>query len=167
MNVCRHRRQEPLHNNHSSSEESELGNRSVRFQRMPVLYFDTDEDVEDLLLGCQRHGQRQRHQRNHGNRDFKIKIDFPQLDGHLHIKDFLDWLHTVENFFEYSEVAEEEQVKIDAYKLKGHTSAWWEQLRYNRRCEGKQHIQSWPKMRRLLKARFLPVDYEQILYQQF
>ena len=113
---------------------------------MSVLYFDTDDDVEDLLLGGQRHGRRQRHQRNHGNRDFKIKIDFPQLDGHLHIKDFLDWLHTVENFFDYSEVAEEEQVKIDAYKLKGRTSAWWEQLQYNRRREGKQWIQSWPKM---------------------
>lgn len=102
-----------------------------------------------------------------GTEILKIKIDFPQFDGHLHIEDFLDWLHTIENFFDYSEVAEEEQVKIDAYKLKGGTSAWWEQLQYNRRREVKQWIWSWPKMRQLLKARFLPVDYEQILYQQF
>lgn len=89
------------------------------------------------------------------------------FDGHLHIEDFLDWIRTVENFFDYSEIAEEQRVKVVAYKLKGGAFAWWEQLQYKRKREGKRPIRSWSKMRRLLKARFLPADYEQMLYQQF
>ena len=53
-----------------------------------------------------------------------MKIDLPSFDGHLHIEDFLDWLHAVENFFDYMEIPDEKRVKLVAYKLRGGASAW-------------------------------------------
>ncbi|XP_062098356.1 uncharacterized protein LOC133804215 [Humulus lupulus] len=59
------------------------------------------------------------------------------------------------------------QVQLVSYKLKGGAGAWWDQLQNHRRRSGRQPICSWPHMRQLLRARFLPPDYEQIFYQQY
>lgn len=161
------RRLERRRERRSSSDDSDRTALPVRPRRAPTPDSDTDEDVEDLLLGERRLGRGARHPPRRDTRDFKIKINLPHFHGHLHIEDFLDWIRTVENFFDYSEIAEEQRVKVVAYKLKGGAFAWWEQLQYKRKREGKRPIRSWSKMRRLLKARFLPADYEQMLYQQF
>ncbi|XP_062075889.1 uncharacterized protein LOC133780020 [Humulus lupulus] len=96
-----------------------------------------------------------------------MKIDIPWFDGHLHIEDFLDWLSTIEKFFECMNVVATSQVQLVSYKLKGGVVAWWDQLQNHQRRSGKQPIRSWPRMRQLLRARFLHLDYEQTLYQQY
>ena len=75
-------------------------------------------------------------------KEFKMKMDLPSFDDWLHIEDFLDWVYTVENFFNYLNISKESQVKLVAYKLKGGASARWEQLQYNRQWQGKQHVHS-------------------------
>ncbi|XP_040994264.1 uncharacterized protein LOC121240799 [Juglans microcarpa x Juglans regia] len=120
----------------------------------------SEEELENLVGGG---NQRTRD----GNTNFKIKIDLPCFNGHLHVESFLDWLLEVENFFDYMQIPEVQQVKLVAYKLRGGASAWWEQTQNNRRRQGKQPVRVWPKMKRLMRARFLPPDYEQLLYQQY
>ena len=90
-----------------------------------------------------------------------MKMDLPSFDGRLHVEDFLDRVHTVENLFDYLNISEENQVKPVTYKLKGRTFAWCEQLQYNCQWQRKQHVCTWLKMKRLLQRRFLPSDYEQ------
>lgn len=43
----------------------------------------------------------------------------------------------------------------------------WTQEQTSRRLVGKQEVNSWRKMKQLLRARFLPPDYAQILYRQY
>ena len=95
-----------------------------------------------------------------------MKMDLPSFDDRLHIEDFLDWVHTVENFFDYLNILEKNQVKLVAYKLKGGASIWWEQLQYNYQRQGKL-VHTWTKMKQLLQGWFLPPDYEQFSYQQY
>ena len=87
-------------------------------------------------------------------------MDLSSFDDWLHIEDFLDWVYTVENFFNYLNISKESQVKLVAYKLKGGASAGWEQLQYNRQWQGKQRVRTWPKMKWLLQGQILPPDYE-------
>ena len=54
-----------------------------------------------------------------------MKIDFPTFDGSLHIEEFLYWIRTIEQFFDYIEIPKEKLVNIVAYKLRGGASMWW------------------------------------------
>ncbi|PKI63420.1 hypothetical protein CRG98_016087 [Punica granatum] len=49
----------------------------------------------------------------------------------------------------------------------GGASAWWDRVQENRGHVGKQHIQTWERMRRMLRARFLPPDYKQYLFMKY
>ena len=61
-----------------------------------------------------------------------MKIDLSQFDCKLEMKELLDWIKKVENFFEYAEIPEEQRVKLVSYKLNGGASAWWDQIQTNR-----------------------------------
>ncbi|GJV23614.1 transposon ty3-I gag-pol polyprotein [Tanacetum coccineum] len=78
-----------------------------------------------------------------------------------------DWLYEVDKFFDIMEVLEEEQVKVVAYKLRGGAGAWWQREQDNRRAQGRRPVDTWMRMKRMIKGRFLPPDIEQILYQQY
>ena len=85
----------------------------------------------------------------------------------MNIEDFIDWLANIDKFFDYMGVSEEKRVRLVACRLKGRASAWWETLQTRRVHEGKQPVRTWYKLRQLLKSDFLPLDYEQILFQQY
>ncbi|KAK0602580.1 hypothetical protein LWI29_034915 [Acer saccharum] len=121
-----------------------------------------------FLRGPRANAQHQGDYRNHGHgpQEYRLKIDIPNFHGQLHIEDFLDWVQTVDHFFEYMEVPEEKQVTLVAYKLKSDTSAWAEQLQHIRRHDGKGRMRTRQRIKQLLRARYLPSDYEQILYHQ-
>ena len=70
-------------------------------------------------------------------------------------------------FFDYMSIREDRKVKLMAYKFKGGASAWWEKLQFSWARQGKGPVTSWLKMKQLLKAWFLPLDFEQRLFQQY
>lgn len=95
-----------------------------------------------------------------------MKIDLPTYNGKRDIESFLDWIKNTEKFFNYMDTLDKKKVHLVALKLKG-ASAWWDQPEINRQRFGKPPIQSWEKMKELLKARFLSSNYEQTLYNQY
>jgi expansin (peptidoglycan-binding protein) len=64
-------------------------------------------------------------------------------------------------------IPEEHKLKLVVYKFKGGASAWWEQLQILRARQGKEPVTLWLRMKRLLKAWFLPPDFKQHLFQQY
>nr|XP_034929565.1 uncharacterized protein LOC118060451 [Populus alba] len=136
--------------------------------RRQLAYEEELSDDEEYVEHMFRHNRQG--QRNMGGREpqtFRMKMDLPSFNGQLQIEGFLDWLAVVERFFDYMEIPEDKKVKLVAYRLMGGASAWWEQLQLTRARQRKGMVQTWAKMRRLLQARYLPPDYEQILFQQY
>lgn len=73
---------------------------------------------------------------------------------------FLDWEQAVDNFFNYTEVLPEKQVKFVVCRLQGGAATWWNQLLQTRVREGRGQVKSWKRMKQLLRSHFLPTDFE-------
>lgn len=96
----------------------------------------------------------------------KPKHELSTYDGSLSADVLLDWLSEVNKYFEFEETSEDKQVKFAATKLKGHASLWWDNIQAERRRLNKQPIKKWSRMEAKLKEKFLPKDYQVILYRQ-
>jgi len=96
----------------------------------------------------------------------KPKHELPTYDGSLSADVLLDWLSEVNKYFEFEETSEDKQVKFAATKLKGHASLWWDSVQAERKRQQKPPIKKWTQMEAKLKEKFLPKDYQIMLYRQ-
>jgi len=94
------------------------------------------------------------------------KVDIPDFFGKLEPNAFEDWLTAIEDYFDWFAVSEDRKVRYVRMKLKGHARAWWgsveEQLRRTRRPA----ISNWEEMKERLKEKYLPIDYEQMMFEE-
>jgi len=96
----------------------------------------------------------------------KPKNELPTYDRSLSVNVLLDWLSEVNKYFEFEETSEDKQVKFAATKLKGHASLWWDSVQAERKRQHKQPIKKWARMEAKLKEKFLPKEYQIMLYRQ-
>ena len=70
----------------------------------------------------------------------------------------------VDHVFEYYDSPEHKNVKLVAIKMRKSASIWWENLK--RQCErnGKKKIQTWEKMKKELKRKYISFNYCQDIY---
>ena len=69
-------------------------------------------------------------------------------------------------YFEYDEIEEDKRVILVVTRLKGHASLWWDIVQAGIRRKNKSLIKSWDRMVEKMRAKFLPKDYQLILYRQ-
>ncbi|KAK9668686.1 hypothetical protein RND81_13G078400 [Saponaria officinalis] len=96
--------------------------------------------------------------------DRGLKLDIPDFNGDMDPENFLDWIRQAGRIFEYKGYDDRKQFKVAILKLTKYASLWYENLKKQRRREGKQKIESWVKLKKHLMKRFLPRDYEQVNY---
>nr|GEY42280.1 hypothetical protein [Tanacetum cinerariifolium] len=62
-----------------------------------------------------------------------------------------DWLSTVERIFDIRDVPEKLKVKLVAIKLRKSASLWWDHVKNQRVKDGKSKVETWAKMKKLLR----------------
>ncbi|KAJ9554084.1 hypothetical protein OSB04_018129 [Centaurea solstitialis] len=75
--------------------------------------------------------------------DYRMKVDIPYFNGNVGVEDFLDW------------------------QIESTAAVWWSRLTTERQRQRKGPVRSWRRMKQLMSDRFLPKDYEQILYRMY
>ncbi|GKD30814.1 reverse transcriptase domain-containing protein, partial [Tanacetum coccineum] len=139
---------------------------------------DTDDGYDNLFA---HHHHRQHHtpprqHRQHPRqpqqpvdplRSLGLRTEIPEFEGRLQPDDFLDWIQTVERIFDLRDIPDRLKVKLVAIKLKKYASLWWEHVQTQRARKGKHKVDTWDKMKRLLRDKFLPVTYKQDAYMDY
>ena len=133
----------------ASDEETKL--RNVDHQR------EQDEQLERMPF--EERMLRALEGRNDGS-----KIEIPDYAGNLKPKELINWLNSMEMFFEWKSMIEEKKVKFACTKLKGHAMIWWDNIQKDRTEKGKEKIKTWKKMEKKLQEKFLPLDYAQTIF---
>ena len=86
--------------------------------------------------------------------------------GGLQPEEFLDWLATVEEVLDFKGVLENKRVPLVATRFRDRAMAWWQQVKQTRIRLGKSKITAWEKMKKQMRATFLPYNYQRLLYQR-
>lgn len=72
----------------------------------------------------------------------KTKVDLPMYGGKLYGEEILDWIGALDNHFECEDVEEDQKVKVEKSKMKGHSLLWWNFVQTKRRKKRKSKITS-------------------------
>ncbi|XP_026448257.1 uncharacterized protein LOC113348625 [Papaver somniferum] len=95
-----------------------------------------------------------------------IKVEVPEFYGGLEAEEFLSWLNTAEEVLEFKDVPDNKRVQLVATMFRGRANSWWQQHKLQRSRKGKQNLVSWEKMKKHMRAEFLPHNYISLMYQQ-
>ena len=87
-------------------------------------------------------------------------------EGNLDVEELLDWIKSLDKYFDYEYIEDEKKVKHVVTILKGHATLWWDKLQDDRRSKGKKNIKKWDRMVAKLKAKFIPKDYQINLFKR-
>ncbi|XP_071708258.1 uncharacterized protein [Rutidosis leptorrhynchoides] len=110
------------------------------------------------------------HRRDHREDPLRLlgmKVEIPEFTGTMQPDDFLDWLNTVERVFDIKDIPEHLKVKLVAIKLRKHASLWWENVQKSRAFARKSKVETWDKMKKLLRTKFLPNNYRQEAFLEY
>lgn len=92
-------------------------------------------------------------------------MEIPEFHGNINADEFLDWLVAVEEVLDFKVVPGDHRVSLVATRFHGRAAVWWSQTKTQRAQNGKTKITSWEKMKKHMKAAFLPYNYTRTLYQ--
>ena len=73
----------------------------------------------------------------------------------------------MKHVFEYYYSLEHEKVNLVAIKTCKNASIRWKNLKRQRERDGKKKIETWDKIKKKLKRRYLPTNYHQDIYIKF
>ena len=78
--------------------------------------------------------------------------------------EFFDWLNMMEHVFEYYDPLECEKVKSVAIKMCMNASIWWINMKRQRERDGTKNIETWEKIKKELKRKYLYFNIRQDIY---
>jgi hypothetical protein len=62
----------------------------------------------------------------------RAKIEVLMYEGNLDVEEMLDWIRSMDKYFDYEYVDGEKKVRHVVTRLKGHATLWWDELQAER-----------------------------------
>ena len=100
--------------------------------------------------------------------DRTVKIDIPEFDGHSYDpRKYLEWEDRMDNYFEFKNTPPDQQYKLAKVKLIKSAAIWLEGVQKRRIREERGRINSWAKLKKHMRRKYVPTTYKQQQYVQF
>eukprot|EP00253_Pinus_taeda_P019816 PITA_19816 len=96
----------------------------------------------------------------------KPKVEIPVYEWSINVEELMDWISSLDKYFDYEEVDDKKKVKFAITRLKGHATIWWDELQTSRTRKEKSKIKQWDKMVSKMKAKFMPKYYQLNIFKQ-
>jgi hypothetical protein len=96
----------------------------------------------------------------------RVRADIPDFHGKLHPYAFQDWLTSLEDYFEWFGLAAERKVRFVKMKLKDQARVWGQSVEDQLYRLRQPAITDWEEMRLKPQEKYLPVDYEEVLFEE-
>jgi hypothetical protein len=58
----------------------------------------------------------------------RARIEVPMYEGILEVEELLDWVCSMDKYFDYEDIEEDNMVNHVVTRLKGHATLWWDEL---------------------------------------
>ena len=106
------------------------------------------------------------HDRN--TEDRTMKIDVTEFGGTTHNpEDYMEWEAELERYFEFKDTPEEQKYKLAKIKLNKLAAIWLDGVQKQRGRENRERINTWVKLKKHLRRKYVPASYKQQLYVQW
>ena len=79
----------------------------------------------------------------------------------------MEWEAGLERYFDFKETSEEQQYKLAKIKLTKLTAIWLEGIQKQRRRENREKINTWGKLKKHLRRKYVPSSYRRHLFVQW
>ncbi|XP_062170468.1 uncharacterized protein LOC133876199 [Alnus glutinosa] len=96
----------------------------------------------------------------------RVRVDVPDYHGKFEPQLFQDWLTSLEDYFDWSGLSLDRQVRFAKMKLKGQARVWWNSVEERLHRLRQPPITDWDEMKIKLQEKFLPLDYEDSLFEE-
>lgn len=96
----------------------------------------------------------------------RVRVDVPDYHGKFEPHVFQDWLTFLENYFDWSGLSFDRQVRFAKMKLKGQARIWWHSVEERLHRLKHSPINKWDKMKLKLQEKYLPLNYEDSLFEE-
>ncbi|KAG6717687.1 hypothetical protein I3842_04G113300 [Carya illinoinensis] len=83
----------------------------------------------------------------------RIRVDVPDYHRSLNPNSFQDWLISLEDYFEWFNMATEKKVQFVRMKLKGQVRVWWQSIEEQLHRHRQATITDWEDMKLCLKEK--------------
>ena len=100
---------------------------------------------------------------NRTQENMNLRVDVAEFSGQsLTPEDYLKWEARLESFFEFKETTEGQQYKLAKSKLTKLAALWLERVQGQRRRENKGKINTWAKLKKHLRMKYVPLSDRQL-----
>ncbi|KAH7865207.1 hypothetical protein Vadar_003673 [Vaccinium darrowii] len=97
----------------------------------------------------------------------RVKVDTPSFDGSLDPSVFIDWLHSLEDYFDWCGMTDEKKVLFAKMKLVGSAKVYLQGVQRDQTLLGEAQFTRWDDMRLKLKEKYLPTSHRKQLMNQW
>ena len=94
----------------------------------------------------------------------KVKVSAPEFDGRMDPNAFSDWLVAIEEYFDWCEMIDSEQVPFAKMKLTNSTKMYWHNVLQDMIRLGEPPITQWAVMKEKLHEKYIPPSYKSQLF---
>lgn len=100
--------------------------------------------------------------------DRTVRIDIHEFDGQSTKPEvYIEWEASLDRYFEYKNTTPERQYKLAKIKLTKLAAVWLEGIQRQRRREDRNRIDTWNKLKKHLRRKYVPNNYKHQLYIQW